>query len=60
MKWSKKASCIYIANILLTGVLLVGCGKEKVVETELFHEEEICSFSQLQAELGMDNGDVLA
>lgn len=56
---SKMRCCKYIAEILMLGFMLAGCGKEEA-ELEPFHIEEICSLSQLQEESGINQGEVLA
>ena len=58
MKWNKKIRCI--VDFMFLGFLLAGCVKEKVVVTEPFHAEEICHLSQIEAQDGMNVGEVLA
>ena len=55
----KMRCCKYIAVVLMMGIMLAGCGKEEVVETDSFHIEEICSLSRLQEESGINQGEVL-
>lgn len=47
MKTSRKYG-IYFVGFLMNVLLLTGCGQEKRVETEPFHEEEICRLSEIQ------------
>lgn len=57
---SKRRCCKYIAAVLVMGLILAGCDKKEMTETEPFHIEEICSLSQLQEESGISQGEVLA
>ncbi len=55
----KMRCCKYIAVVFMIGLMLAGCGKKEISETEPFHIEEICSVSQLQEENGINQGAVL-